>query len=155
MARRVEIDTPAHARELGIAMVFQHFSLFDSLSVVENISLGMNKAVDLNKLAGEITEVSKRYGLPLDPHRHVYTLSVGERQRIEIIRCLLLEPQLLVMDEPTSVLTPQEVKNLFLTLNRLAEEGLAILYISHKLDEIKELCHHATILASRQTYWYG
>jgi ABC-type uncharacterized transport system ATPase subunit len=126
--------------------VFQHFSLFDSLTVVENISLGMNKAVDLGKLAGEITEVSKRYGLPLDPHRHVYTLSVGERQRIEIIRCLLLEPKLLVMDEPTSVLTPQEVKKLFLTLNRLAEEGLSILYISHKLDEIKTLCHHATIL---------
>ncbi|MCP4339882.1 MAG: ABC transporter ATP-binding protein [Desulfobulbaceae bacterium] len=142
----VEIDTPAHARELGIAMVFQHFSLFDSLSVVENISLGMNEAVDLKKLAGEITEVSERYGLPLDPYRHVYTLSVGERQRIEIIRCLLLEPKLLVMDEPTSVLTPQEVNKLFLTLNRLAEEGLAILYISHKLDEIKELCHHATIL---------
>lgn len=144
--KRVKIDTPAHARELGIAMVFQHFSLFDSLSVVENISLGINKALDLNKLAGEITEVSIRYGLPLDPHRHVYTLSVGERQRIEIIRCLLLEPKLLVMDEPTSVLTPQEVKKLFQTLNRLAEEGLAILYISHKLDEIKALCHHATIL---------
>jgi simple sugar transport system ATP-binding protein len=144
--KRVEIDTPAHARELGIAMVFQHFSLFDSLSVAENISLGMNRAVDLNKLAGEITEVSSRYGLPLDPHRHVYTLSVGERQRIEIVRCLLQEPQLLIMDEPTSVLTPQEVKKLFITLNRLAEEGLAILYISHKLDEIKELCHHATIL---------
>jgi general nucleoside transport system ATP-binding protein len=144
--KRVEIETPAHARELGIAMVFQHFSLFDSLSVAENISLGMNKAVDLTKLAGEITEVSRRYGLPLDPHRHVYTLSVGERQRIEIVRCLLQEPQLLIMDEPTSVLTPQEVKKLFITLNRLAAEGLAILYISHKLDEIKELCHHATIL---------
>ncbi len=144
--RQVEIDSPAHARDLGIAMVFQHFSLFDSLSVVENISLGINKAVDMTRLAKEITEVSKRYGLPLDPYRHVYTLSVGERQRIEIVRCLLQEPRLLVMDEPTSVLTPQEVKKLFLTLNRLAQEGLAILYISHKLDEIKELCHQATIL---------
>lgn len=140
------IATPAHARELGIAMVFQHFSLFDSLSVVENISLGIDKAADLSTLADEITEVSERYGLPLDPHRHVYTLSVGERQRIEIIRCLLQKPELLVMDEPTSVLTPQEVQKLFLTLNRLADEGLAILYISHKLDEIKDLCHHATIL---------
>jgi len=127
-------------------MVLQHLSLFDSLTVVENISLGINEAVDLKKLASEITEVSERYGLPLHPYRHVYTLSVGERQRIEIIRCLLLNPKLLVMDEPTSVLTPQEVKKLFLTLNRLADEGLAILYISHKLDEIKELCHHATIL---------
>ncbi|GAB6192944.1 ABC transporter ATP-binding protein [Desulfocastanea catecholica] len=144
--RPVTIDSPAHARDLGIAMVFQHFSLFDSLSVVENISLGINRAVDLKKLAGEITEISERYGLPLNPHRHVYTLSVGERQRIEIIRCLLQNPRLLVMDEPTSVLTPQEVQKLFLTLNRLAEEGLAILYISHKLDEIKSLCHQATIL---------
>ncbi len=110
--KRVEIDSPARARDLGIAMVFQHFSLFDSLSVVENISLGMKKAADLNKLAGEITEISERYGLPLNPHRHVYSLSVGERQRIEIIRCLLLDPQLLVMDEPTSVLTPQEVQKL-------------------------------------------
>ena len=144
--QKVEIDSPAHARDLGIAMVFQHFSLFDSLSVVENISLGMNKVVDMARLAQEIIEVSKRYGLPLDPYRHVYTLSVGERQRIEIVRCLLQEPRLLVMDEPTSVLTPQEVKKLFITLNRLAEEGLAILYISHKLNEIKELCHQATIL---------
>lgn len=144
--KHVVIDTPAHARALGIAMVFQHFSLFDSLSVVENISLGMDKATDMDALASEINEVSDRYGLPLDPHRHVYTLSVGERQRVEIIRCLLQKPQLLVMDEPTSVLTPQEVRKLFLTLNRLAEEGLAILYISHKLDEIKALCHKATIL---------
>lgn len=144
--KQVEIHSPARARELGIAMVFQHFSLFDSLSVVENISLGMDEKVDMNALAAEILDLSEKYGLPLDPHRHVYTLSVGERQRIEIIRCLLQKPQLLVMDEPTSVLTPQEVNKLFVTLNRLADEGLAILYISHKLDEIKELCHKATIL---------
>jgi simple sugar transport system ATP-binding protein len=142
----VDIESPARARELGIAMVFQHFSLFDSLSVVENISLGMDQSVDMSTLAEEIREISDKYGLPLDPHRHVYTLSVGERQRIEIIRCLLQQPRLLVMDEPTSVLTPQEVQKLFITLKRLAEEGMAILYISHKLDEIKALCHNATIL---------
>jgi len=109
------IKNPAHARELGVAMVFQHFSLFDSLTVVENISLGMDNKSDMKTLAKQITEVSERYGLPLDPHRHVYTLSVGERQRIEIIRCLLQEPKLLIMDEPTSVLTPQEVEKLFVT----------------------------------------
>lgn len=144
--KEVSINSPADARKLGIAMVFQHFSLFESLSVVENISLGMDKVKDLSKLAHKISEVSEHYGLPLDPQRHVFTLSVGERQRIEIIRCLLQNPSLLVMDEPTSVLTPQEVQKLFVTLNRLAEEGLAILYISHKLDEIKDLCHRATIL---------
>ena len=144
--KSVNIKSPAHARELGVAMVFQHFSLFDSLTVVENISLGMDHNSDLKALADQISDVSKRYGLPLDPHRHVYTLSVGERQRIEIIRCLLQEPKLLIMDEPTSVLTHQEVDKLFITLRRLGDEGLAILYISHKLDEIKALCHDATIL---------
>ena len=142
----VEIHTPAQARALGIAMVFQHFSLFDSLTVVENISLGMDHDCSMFELAEQITELSARYGLPLDPQRHVYTLSVGERQRIEIIRCLLQQPKLLVMDEPTSVLTPQEVDKLFETLRRLSQEGVSILYISHKLDEIKALCHHATIL---------
>ena len=142
----VSIPNPAYARTLGIAMVFQHFSLFDSLTVFENIILGMDKNTDTTKLRVEIEEISNRYGLPLDPDRHVYTLSVGERQRIEIIRCLLQHPKLLVMDEPTSVLTPQEVNKLFETLNRLSEEGMSILYISHKLDEIKALCKHATIL---------
>ncbi len=144
--QKIEIPNPAFARSLGIAMVFQHFSLFDSLTVFENIILGMDAATDPSRLRVEISEIEARYGLPLDPDRHVYTLSVGERQRIEIIRCLLQHPKLLVMDEPTSVLTPQEVEKLFETLNRLAEEGMAILYISHKLDEIKSLCHHATIL---------
>ena len=142
----VNVANPAAARDLGIAMVFQHFSLFDSMSVVENIYLGMEKGHDRAKLEKEIEEVSNRYGLPLEPGRHVYTLSVGERQRIEIIRCLLQNPKLLIMDEPTSVLTPQEVNKLFETLHRLSDEGVAILYISHKLDEIKALCEMATIL---------
>ncbi len=144
--QRVSINTPACARRLGIAMVFQHFSLFDSLTVFENIALGMDIRENPVDLRQEITEISRRYGLPLNPDQHVYTLSVGERQRIEIIRCLLQNPALLVMDEPTSVLTPQEVDKLFETLRRLAAEGMAILYISHKLDEIKALCSHATIL---------
>lgn len=141
----VDIASPGVARELGIAMVFQHFSLFDSLSVLENIALGMD--VDASdELHQRIIEVSARYGLPLDPARSVYSLSVGERQRIEIVRCLLQDPRLLIMDEPTSVLTPAEVGELFVTLKRLAEEGMAILYISHKLEEIRQLCDEATIL---------
>ncbi len=148
MGGGVDIRDPATARGLGIAMVFQHFSLFDSLSVLENIVLGMDRerGVDRDDLRNRIHDISKRYGLPLDADRYVYTLSVGERQRIEIIRCLLQRPRLLVMDEPTSVLTPQEVARLFETLKQLAGEGLAILYISHKLDEIKALCRRATIL---------
>lgn len=142
----VKIANPARARELGIAMVFQHFSLFESLTVLENISLGIPGSRVSQALRNETIEVSERYGLPLDPDRHVHTLSVGERQRIEIVRCLLQKPRLLIMDEPTSVLTPQEVETLFVTLRQLSDEGMSILYISHKLDEIKALCSTATIL---------
>jgi len=127
-------------------MVFQHFSLFETLNVVENVALALPGNPDLNQLAEQITEVSNRYGLPVDPQRLVHALSVGERQRVEIIRCLLQNPKLLIMDEPTSVLTPQAVRKLFDTLRQLAAEGCSILYISHKLDEIQELCHVATVL---------
>ena len=142
----VQVENPAHARSLGIGMVFQHFSLFETLNVVENVALALPGNPDLDELAEQITEVSNRYGLPVDPKRLVHALSVGERQRVEIIRCLLQNPKLLIMDEPTSVLTPQAVRKLFDTLRQLAEEGCSILYISHKLDEIQELCHVATVL---------
>ena len=144
--QQVTIADPRTARQLGIGMVFQHFSLFEAMTVLENIALGMGDPGDLKALAERVRQVSRRYGLPLDPYRDVYTLSVGERQRIEIVRCLLQNPKLLIMDEPTSVLTPQEVERLFETLRQLAAEGCSILYISHKLHEIKALCEHATIL---------
>ncbi len=137
---------PAEARRIGIGMVFQHFNLFDTLTVAENIALGLDDAGDMKALAERIAEVSERYGLPVHPRRHVHALSVGERQRVEIIRCLLQDPKLLIMDEPTSVLAPQEVAKLFETLRRLAAEGCSILYISHKLDEIMELAERATVL---------
>lgn len=137
---------PRAARAAGVAMVFQHFSLFDAMNVAENIALGMEHPPRLADLAGRIREVSETYGLPLDPYRIVGDLSAGERQRVEIIRCLLQDPRLLIMDEPTSVLTPQEVEILFLTLRKLTAEGVAILYISHKLEEIRTLCDTATIL---------
>ena len=142
----INVENPAHARNLGIGMVFQHFSLFETLTVVENVALALPGNPDLNQLADQITEVSNKYGLPVDPQRLVHALSVGERQRVEIIRCLLQSPKLLIMDEPTSVLTPQAVRKLFDTLRQLADEGCSILYISHKLDEIQELCHVATVL---------
>ncbi|WP_321784738.1 ABC transporter ATP-binding protein [Paraburkholderia sp. J94] len=143
---RVEIASPAAARKLGIGMVFQHFSLFETLTVGENIALSLDEAFDLKALAKRIREVSAQYGLDVDPQRHVHSLTVGERQRVEIVRCLLQNPRLLIMDEPTSVLTPQAVRKLFGTLRRLASEGCSILYISHKLDEIQELCDTATVL---------
>lgn len=144
----VTINSPHDARNLGIAMVFQHFSLFDTLTVTENIALGLPAAQQggMKELAERIRATAERYGLPLEPSRHVHTLSVGERQRVEIVRALLANPQLLILDEPTSVLTPQAVETLFVTLRQLADEGTSILYISHKLDEIRALCHHATVM---------
>ena len=142
----VVIQNPAHARRLGIGMVFQHFSLFESLTVAENIALGVNDKADREGLRDRIVEISEGYGLPLDPGQAVHDLSVGERQRIEIVRCLLQKPKLLIMDEPTSVLTPQEVGKLFTVLRRLQSEGCSVLYISHKLEEIRALCEKATIM---------
>lgn len=137
---------PRAARAAGIGMVFQHFSLFDAMTVAENIALGMEKPPKQSEIAAQVRALSEKYGLPLDPGRIVGDLSAGERQRVEIIRCLLQDPKLLIMDEPTSVLTPQEVAILFETLRKLAAEGTAILYISHKLEEIRALCDRATVL---------
>jgi len=142
----VAIRSPSEARRLGIGMVFQHFALFESLTVAQNIALALDERMPTLELAERINAVSARYGLPVAPDRLVHGLSVGERQRVEIVRCLLQSPRLLIMDEPTSVLTPQAVRVLFGTLRRLAEEGVSILYISHKLDEIRELCDVATVL---------
>ncbi len=137
---------PRQARATGVAMVFQHFSLFDALDVAENVALGMDNPPPMRALSAQIRKVSNDYGLPLDPSRLVGDLSAGERQRVEIVRCLLQNPQLLIMDEPTSVLTPQEVDILFRTLRQLRSEGRSILYISHKLEEIRALCENATVL---------
>src|SRR6202048_4758706 len=144
--RPVDIASPNVARRIGIGMVFQHFSLFETLTVVENIALGLDDRSALKELAGRIREVAARYGLAIDPFRPVHELSVGERQRVEIVCCLLQDPELIIMDEPTSVLTPQEADDLFVTLRRLASEGCPVLYISHRLEEVRALCHHATIL---------
>jgi ABC-type uncharacterized transport system ATPase subunit len=141
-----DINTPAEARRMGIGMVFQHFSLFETLTVAQNIALALSEREKPAALAARIREVSERYGLPIDPDRLVHSMSVGERQRVEIVRCLLQQPKLLIMDEPTSVLTPQAVLTLFETLRKLASEGCSILYISHKLDEIRALCDTATVL---------
>ena len=142
----VSVRSPAEARRLGISMVYQHFSLFDTLTAAENVWLGLGKGTTLAEVTRRITEVAHTYGLDIDPQRPVHTLSVGERQRVEIVRSLLTDPQLLILDEPTSVLTPQAVDKLFVTLRQLSGRGTSILYISHKLDEIRSLCHHCTVL---------
>jgi simple sugar transport system ATP-binding protein len=146
MGGKLELAGPADARALGIGMVFQHFSLFENLTVAENVALGLAPTESFAAISARLAEVSRLYGLPLDPKREVWRLSVGERQRIEIVRALMQNPKLLILDEPTAVLTPQEADQLFVVLERLKSEGRAILYISHKLEEVKRLCDRATIL---------
>ena len=142
----VRIANPSAARSFGIGMVFQHFSLFEALTAAENIALSLDADSPIHSISERARDLSHSYGLPLDPESLVGDLSVGERQRIEIIRCLLQEPDLIILDEPTSVLTPQEADKLFETLERLRDEGKSILYISHRLDEVKRLCDGATVM---------
>lgn len=144
LGQPINIKSPTQARTIGIGMVFQHFSLFESLTVAQNISLAVKGS--LKNLSSKIEAVSQSFGLPISADTVVHSLSVGERQRVEIIRCILQEPKLLIMDEPTSVLPPQGVQQLFDTLRTLRDSGCSILYISHKLEEIRQLCDTATIL---------
>ena len=144
--RSVSIRSPQHARDLGIGMVFQHFSLFQALTVAENIALALPPGESLADLAERVRRLSAEYGIGVDPHARIHNLSVGQQQRVEIIRCLLQDPSLLIMDEPTSVLTPQETDQLFDVLRRFSESGVAILFISHKLEEIRALTERATVL---------
>ena len=144
--QNVAVRNPHEARALGISMVFQHFSLFDTLTVAENVWLGLNKRLSLAEVSVRISQTTRDYGFQLDPTRPVHTLGVGERQRVEIVRALLTNPKILILDEPTSVLTPQAVENLFVTLRQLAARGCSILYISHKLHEIRALCTACTVL---------
>ena len=141
----MQIRNPKEARANGIGMVFQHFNLFDTMTVAENVWLGLARS-SLEQVTASIVAKAAEYGLEIDPRRLVHTLSVGERQRVEIIRALLTRPELLILDEPTSVLTPQAVEKLFLVLRKLSSEGCSILYISHKLHEIRELCTACTVL---------
>lgn len=143
---KVAITSPAVARRLGIGMVYQHFCLFETVSVVENIALATPGRFDLAALSARIKELGERHGLPVDPQRLLHHLSAGERQRVEILRCLLQNPKLLILDEPTSILTPRAARRLFEVLRTLATGGCSIVYISHKLEEIRDLCDIATIL---------
>ena len=140
------VESPAEARELGIAMVHQHFALFDTLTVAENVALGLSGKLSPAQISEEIRRLGDKYGLEVDPASIVMELSMGERQRVEILRALMTKPKLLILDEPTSVLTPQAVRTLFKTLHQLAAEGVSILFISHKLDEIRELADRCVVL---------
>ncbi len=141
----VDIENPKQARALGVAMVFQQFALFDSLSVLENVALGLPQA-PMSRVESRLRELAARYGLELDPSQRVHDLSVGERQRIEVLRALMSEPRLLILDEPTSVLTPQAVERLFATLRQLSADGVSIVFISHRLHEIRQLATRCAVM---------
>ncbi len=146
--KAIAIANPAQARQLGIGMVLQNFALFETLTVLENIALGTGKTTGRNMttLTARIVAVAHQYGMALELQRPVHTLSAGERQRVEIVRCLMQDTKLLILDEPTSALTPQEVDALFTTLRQLAAQGTSIVFISHKLKEVQALCDYATVL---------
>lgn len=146
----VEIVDSAAANRLGIGMVHQHFMLIEDFSIVENIILGSEPQkfgiIDKQSAKDEILELSKRYGLSIAPDAKVETISVGMQQRAEIIKTLYRGADILIFDEPTAVLTPQEIDDLMLTLRALADEGKSIIIITHKLDEIKKVADRCTVI---------
>lgn len=148
--QKTNIDSPSTAIKNGIGMVHQHFMLVPSLTVAENMVLGMepkkNGLIDIEKAIKVTEEISKKYNLIVDPKAKVSDLPVGIKQKVEILKALLRGAEILILDEPTAVLTPQETKELFVELINLKKKGHTIIFISHKLKEIKEICDRITIL---------
>ena len=144
----VRIHSPQNAIAQGIGMIHQHFMLVPSLTVAENVALGMSAGlrVDLNKISKELFELSERYNLKVDPHIPVWQLAVGEQQRVEILRAIYKGAALLILDEPTAVLTPQEVDDLFGILRQMTDDGHALIFISHKLHEVLSISNRVTVL---------
>jgi len=147
--RRVDIRSPRRAIELGIGMVHQHFMLVEMHTVAENITLGLDRPrflLNLRQIEREIGQISERYGLQVDPRAYIWQLSVGEQQRVEILKMLYRGVDILILDEPTAVLTPQEADELFATLRQMASEGRSVIFISHKLDEVMHIADRITVL---------
>ncbi|MAV82650.1 MAG: ABC transporter [Pelagibacteraceae bacterium] len=143
---KIVFKTPSEAKLQGIGMVFQHFSLFESLTVSENLILGIEEKISFDQLKNKVKVISEKYDLSLNLDSPINNLSAGEKQSVEIVRALLQEPEILIMDEPTSVLTPIEAEVLFSTLKKLIKEGKTILYITHKLEEVIKNCEEVTIM---------
>ena len=146
----VVFHSPADAIRAGVGMIHQHFMLVSTLTVTENVALGLKSTreprLDLDRVAKRVDELSKIYGLKIDPSAYLWQLAVGEQQRVEIIKALYRGASLIVLDEPTAVLTPQEVDDLFVTFRRMAQEGHALIFISHKLHEVMAISDRVTAL---------
>ncbi len=150
----IVFHSPADAIRAGIGMIHQHFMLVTTLTVTQNVALGLKSSrgpvLDLDKVAPRIQELSQLYGLKIDPSAYIWQLSVGEQQRVEIIKALYRGASLIILDEPTAVLTPQEVDDLFVTLRRMVSEGHALIFISHKLHEVMAISDRVTVLRDGQ-----
>ena len=146
----VQINSPVDSISKGIGMIHQHFMLVDSLSVAENVALGLPSSrgilTDIDKVSTRIEELAEIYGLSVDPSAMVWQLSVGQQQRVEILKALYRGAALLILDEPTAVLTPQEVDEFFVTMRQMVEDGHALIFISHKLHEVLDISHRISVL---------
>lgn len=146
----VKINSPTDAINLGIGMIHQHFMLVPTLTVTENVALGLPSSrgplTDLDRVSKRIIELADLYGLRIDPDAYIWQLSVGQQQRVEIIKALYRGADLLILDEPTAVLTPQEVDELFSIMRQMVKDGFALIFISHKLHEVIDISHRVTVL---------
>ncbi len=146
----VSIASPTDAIGLGIGMIHQHFMLVESLTVAENVALGLPSSrgplTDLDHVSKRILELADIYGLRVDPGAYIWQLAVGQKQRVEILKALYRGADLLILDEPTAVLTPQEVDEFFMTLRQMTKDGHAVIFISHKLHEVLDICDRVTVL---------
>ena len=146
----IQITSPIDSIRLGIGMIHQHFMLVESLTVAENVALGLPSSrgllTDLDKVAARILELAEIYGLQVDPDAYVWQLAVGQQQRVEIIKALYRGAALLILDEPTAVLTPQEVDEFFVTMRQMVDDGHALIFISHKLHEVIDISHRVSVL---------
>jgi ABC-type uncharacterized transport system ATPase subunit len=150
----VQIRSPQESIALGIGMIHQHFMLVPSLTVAENVALGMKSSrgwrLDLDRVERELLKLSEQYHLKVDPRAPIWQLSVGEQQRVEILRAVYKGAELLILDEPTAVLTPQEVDDLFGILRQMTDDGRALIFISHKLNEVLAISQHISVLRDGQ-----
>ena len=151
--KEVKFAAPKDAINAGIGMIYQHFKLIEVLTAKENIILGQKNSLFLNQkaLAEKIREMSNRFGLDIDPDKKVYDMSVGEKQTLEILKVLYRGADILILDEPTAVLTPQETEKLFKIMNRMKEEGCAVVFITHKMNEVMEVADRITVLRKGET----
>ena len=150
----VSIQSPVDSIGLGIGMIHQHFMLVETLTVAENVALGLPSSrgllTDLDKVSERIEELAEIYGLKVDPDAYIWQLAVGQQQRVEIIKALYRGAALLILDEPTAVLTPQEVDEFFVTMRQMIDDGHALIFISHKLHEVIEISHRVSVLRDGQ-----